>query len=393
MNSFIDKSQPPETERPEPQPIQAPQAQAPEAALLDEAPNLRRDPTHSNAIAAMSAAASKIPGDVVNRATADLPDNQRSAIRRLHQYYIENDLSLDELGKLVHKSGTTLGLIFRAKYGAKLDDVVSEIDTFFNLMDKRGLGRKLPFIETGLTRRIWQICEAAIEFQRIAFLFGDQQIGKTEALLQYQATHNHGNTIYCAVPTGGVLTHFLVKLAECLRLSPSLNKDALRRRIIDSFDDRMLLIVDEAHQAIPEAGMGKSVGKIQTIEFVREIFNERHCGVVICATNVFRDAMEKGPVEKILRQTKRRRLLTFQCPSIPCQADLNIFAAAYGLPPSTGQAREMESRIVDQEALGMWLSHLRMAAKLAAKTKQTMEWAHVISAHAALVALANADKN
>ena len=43
----------------------------------------------------------RISGDVVNRATSGLPDTQRSAIRRLHAHYIENDLTLDEAGKLI----------------------------------------------------------------------------------------------------------------------------------------------------------------------------------------------------------------------------------------------------------------------------------------------------
>ena len=389
MTTFIDKSQPPEADLPDPQPPQVnPSQKPPDNGVLDDpAPKIpHRDPTHANGIAAAQLASSRIAGDVVNKATADLPDNQRSAIRRFHQHYAENSLSLGEAAELINRSSTTLGLIFRGKYGAKLDDVVAEIERFFELADKRNMGRKLQYIETALTRRIWAVCDAAREFQRIAFVFGDQQIGKTTALERYKETHNHGNTVLWTLPAGGVLSNAIVDLAEALRISPALNLNMLRRRIKDSFDDRMLLVVDEAHQAIPEPG--HSNFRIQTIEFIREIFNERHCGVVVCATNVFRDAMEKGPVEKILRQTKRRRLLTLQLPNVPTQEDLNTFAAAYGLPPSAGKARDLETRIIADEALGMWLTHLRMAAKIAAKSQQPLEWAHVITAHAALLNLA-----
>lgn len=327
-------------------------------------------------------ATNRIPGDVVNRATADLPDNQRSAIRRLHAYYAETDLSLNETGQLINKSGATVGLIFRGKYEARLDDVVAAIERYFTLEDRRSQARKLQFIPTKLTERIWQICDSALELQRAAFLFGESQIGKSEALLEYARTHNHGSTIYISVPTGGYLSHFLSRLADTLRISARMKQGELRQRIIQAFDARMLLIVDEAHQCI--AHNTNSTARLQTIEFIREIFDQRHCGLVICATKVFKEAMERGTVEKLLRQIKRRRICAPELPDHPTREDLNTFAAAYKLPPSQGSARELEKTMVEDEALGMWLTLLRMASKLAAQKKQTLEWAHVLTAHAGL---------
>ena len=325
----------------------------------------------------------RIPGDVVNRATAELPDNQRSAIRRLHAHYIEHDLSLDEAGRLIgYDTGTVVSLVFRGKYDAKLDAVVKAIEDFFELQDKRSQGRKLEFIPTSLTNKIWHVCDAAVEFQKIAFVFGDMQIGKTEALKAYQADHNHGSTIYVSMPTGGALANFLKALARKLRIGENLSVTRLRERIISAFDDRMLLIVDEAHRCVIDNG--RSTRPIQSIEFVREIFDEKACGVVICATNVFRDAMDSGPVERILRQTKRRRLCALQLPNVPAQADLNTFAAGYGLAPSEGPARDLEKRMVEHEALGMWLTLLRMGAKIAAQRKTKMSWSHVLAAYAGL---------
>lgn len=336
----------------------------------------------SNAVAAMNAAHNRIPGDVVNKATAELPDNQRSAIRRLHAYYAENELSMDETAKLINKTGAVVSLIFRGKYDAGLSSVVKEIEDFFELLDKRAQGRKLEFIKTDLTEKIWRVCDAAVEFQKIAFIFGDMQIGKTEALKAYQLAHNHGSTIYVSVPTGGALLNFLTVLARKLRISENLSITKLRERIISAFDDRMLLIVDEAHRCIRDSG--NSTMPIQTIEFIREIFDEKACGVVICATNVFRDAMDSGPVEKILRQTKRRRLCALQLPNTPTRDDLNTFAAGYGLKPSFGLARDLEQKMVAAEALGMWLTLLRMGAKIAVQRKETFKWEHVLMADAGL---------
>lgn len=324
----------------------------------------------------------RIPGDIVNRATAELPDNQRSAIRRLHAYYIENNLGLGDLGKLIGYSDATISTLFRGKFEGSVDNVFQAIERFFKLEDERGQSRKLPFIKTDLTNRIWKVCAQALEFQKIAFIFGDYQIGKTEALIAYKEAHNHGSTVYVRMPTGGSLCNFLVALARELRIGTNLSIVRLRERIKAAFDDRMLLIVDEAHACIREHG--RSQRSVESIDFIREIFDEKKCGVVICATNIFRDAMNTGNLFQILGQTKRRRLCSLQLPNSPTQDDLNTFAAAYHLPPSSGHARDLEHRLVSDEALGMWLTLLRMGAKIAVKRKEKMNWNHVILAHAGL---------
>jgi DNA transposition AAA+ family ATPase len=327
----------------------------------------------------------KIAGDVVNKATADLPDSQRAAIRRLHAYYFENDLGLDELADKLRLSPTTISLVFRGQYGAKLDGVVETITKFFELEDRRGASRKLAFITTAYSQKIFDVCDVAVEFQKMAFIFGDGQVGKSTALKEYQRTHNHGNTIYVEMPTGGALTNFLAKLAEKFRLSPHQRKADLRQRILKAFDDRMLLIVDETQRCTPEGNI--SSWAAQTIDFIKEIYNERGCGVVICATNVFREQMETGPMKKFFEQIQRRRVCSVQLSSTPTQQDLNTFAAAYGLPASAGAARDLERQFIKDDALGMWLTLLRMGAKISAAKKKKMEWAHVLDAYAGVKAL------
>lgn len=322
----------------------------------------------------------KISGDIVNRATAHLSDRERSAIRRLHRYYLDNDLNIREVARVVRLSETTVSQIFNGKYPAKLDAVVKDIESFLRLEDGRAQGRKLPFTEIDLTDRIFKVCDASREFQRVAFIFSDAQIGKSTSLEEYQRRNNHGSTVYTYVPAGGNFTNFLYTFCKPLGIPINTGLGLMRQRIIDSFDDRMLLIVDEAHRAVDDAA---SKTGIKCIEFIKDIFNEKKCGIIICATNVFRDEMETGALKKMLKQTKRRRLCTLQLPNAPTQADLDKFAVAYGLPPSSGEDRALEKRVISEEALGMWLTLLRMAAKLAAARNESMTWQHVHLADAA----------
>lgn len=346
---------------------------APESALTvpDPAPG-----ELNNAINAMHRRM-VIPGDVVNKATADLPDDQRSAIRGMHAYAVAENLSNDEVGKLINVSGATISLVFRGKYEASLANVAREMDSFLALMNKRREGRALTFINTELYENdIAPICDAAVEFQKIGFLFGDNQIGKSECLKYYQRTHNHGSTIYVEMPTGGALCYFLPKLAAAVRIQTQSREVDLRRRILEAFDDRMLLIVDEADRAVPASKLNPK-STLKCFDFISELYNERRCGVVICGNSELQRALTEGGAIPIMKKNWRRRLCAKQLPATPSRKDLNAFAAAWGLPPSADATRAMEARVIQDEALGVWLTLLRMAAVLAKKRKEKMTWQHV----------------
>jgi DNA transposition AAA+ family ATPase len=325
-----------------------------------------------------------IPGDIVNRATSDLDDEKRSLIRWFHSHCMEHNLSLVESGKLIRYDDSTVHKIFNGRYEGNLDNVCKEISDLKHLVEERSAGRRLDFVVTKGVQRIWKLCDAALEYQRIGFIIGDSQTGKTTALLQYQQDHNHGSTVYVRCPVNPSMAMFLDQFARVLRISTQYTQQEIRRRIISSFDDRMLLIVDEVHQCLSARMMTAAA---RPIEFVRELFDEAHCGVILCGTPVFDEAMERGAFAGILKQCKRRRICKAMLPATPAPEDMNLFSAAYGLEPATGEALKLQTDILHEEALGMWLTLLRMAAKSAHKSGKRMTWDHVRRAYLGLRAL------
>lgn len=330
-----------------------------------------------------------ISGDEVNRSTADLPDEQRSLIRWLHAHSIENQLSLTALAAAVGLDTSTISRVFHGKYSAGLEGVCQEVARFKKLFEARQLGRKLAFIETELSRRIAKLCDSTLEFQKISFIFGASQTGKTTALKHYQAEHNHGTTIYCRMPTGGVHTHFLEEMAMALRISPKDCERNLRRRIINCFDDRMLLIVDEAHQCV--VGHGSAPRRLKALEFIRELYDTSGCGVIICGTPILASEIESGINRGLLQQFVRRRWASLRLPDRPSENDLRAFSAAYHLPAAEGEYAELQRDVVRDEALGMWLTLLRMASKMANGKKQAVTWEIVKRAWVALKRLEGSD--
>jgi DNA transposition AAA+ family ATPase len=257
------------------------------------------------------------------------------------------------------------------------------------------------FIETAISRRVFGACRKAFLRRKIVFLWGESQIGKTTALVQYTLLHNHGETVYVRMPTGGSIDGFLHALAEVLGIPTGNRGVDLQRRIMASFDDRMLLIVDEAHEALSEHYSAKR--GLRTLNWVRELQERCKCGVVLSATNVFRDVMLRGPHARNLRQLWLRGMAPVQLPDRPCNADLDAFARAYGLGPATDEEVQVRVAYIDDDggerqqilaknpcvlqaeviraySLGRWNVILQEASDIARERKRPLTWGLVIHA-------------
>lgn len=242
-------------------------------------------------------------------------------------------------------------------------------------------GAALPFVETALSRRIWRTINSARRYNRFAFVFGESQIGKTAAVEAYAATHER--TLLVRMPASPTLSMFARGLSLRLGAPAYFTRAAAREWILAKLKKDDVLIVDEAHQAIlTERRLSPRDAKI--FEFIREVHDVTRCGVVLVATNILREAVSQGRIAGVMAQTVRRSTFSLACPDQPSAEDLNAFAAAYGLAPAEGEARELQQRRVRERGLGMWLTLLRMAASVAAQKKRAPQWDDVIDADRAL---------
>jgi hypothetical protein len=355
--------------------------------------------THTNGLEAIQATRYRIPGDLVNRATATLPDEERSALRWLHSYASERNIPLEDLAALLKRDDGrpySRDSVYQAltgrrtESGASLAPFVAAIDRLRKIEEARAGASRAPYIETTLTRRIWKICETALAFQRIAFIYGASQIGKTTALEEYARTHNHGETIYVRMPARGSLGDFTRWLAKALRISQSLKEWQIKERIFSAIDDRMLLIIDQCHECFRSSTSERS---ISSLLFIMEIFDRCHCGVVLVGTTEFERGVTDSRYSGTLRQLTRRGLpKPLRLPDKPTEKNLNEFAAAYGLPPATGPAHTLQSDTIRDHDLGIWLTTIQAGQKIATRRNEPLTWDHITTAQAAFLNLAGETK-
>ncbi len=341
------------------------------------------DPHHNSAALGLTERqTNRVPGYKVAEATEHLPDEQRLQIRWLHAHYYDSGRSLAEIGQDIGYDGGTISKVFVNKYAGDLDTVVAAVRRFREILDLRAGANKAPYIRTALYSEIEQACETALAYQKIAYLYGESQVGKTAALTEYARTHNHGQTVFVTMPVGGSLSHFLAALAAKVRCSNQQRGDVLQLNIMKCFSGSNLLIVDECSRALQAKSYGGN--NLKTMDFIRDLHDQTGCGVVLCGTNVFRDQMQDAALAKFLNQFNRRCIVRRQLPDRPSRADLNAFARHYGLEPAGGDALQLQRAVVREHGLGVWLTSLRAAAKLAGNKGEKMAWSHVLKAHAFL---------
>lgn len=354
----------------------------------------------------ISASRWRIPTDVVHKATEGLPDFEKDNVRWLQRHAAGGNFSIQDLAASLKKpngepySPDTLYQVLtgrRTDQGVSLRGFAEAVAQYRRQISEVDAEISSAFVHTRTTRKIIAVCRQSLLKRRVGFIFGPPQIGKTITLTYYQQQYNHGETTLVRMPTRGSLTHFLRELSVRVKVPSHLREDEIRRRILDCFDDRTLLIVDEAHQCL----MGRAESCALTLEFVREIHDRRKCGVVICGTQVLSDHLQHN---KVLRQLWLRRspgmVLNLTTESISA-SELAHFAAAFGLDPAPeskvrvkfvvpgpdGKPVErthtevpalLQKRIVSTDGLGAWCKLLEDARDIPGPR---MTWGKVITAY------------
>lgn len=352
-----------------------------------------------------------IRGDTIKAAIADLPEEHRDLVWWFAQWAANKNLSRAELGTVLkqpngstYSTDSVVQLLTggRTRRGENIQPMLDAIAQLRRVEGERETMAGSGFIETRLFGEISRRCRRALLRQRVMFIFGDSQIGKTASLKEYQRRNNHGQTIYVEVPTGGSLGAFLRALGKAFNLPQRVEAKQLADRIIDCFDDKMLLIVDEAHR-LPITR--QAVAGLAVYSFLRELMNRKQCGIVVSMTNEGRNDFLKGPYAKQLEQFWRRRTAPLQLPNVTPDDDAALFAQAYGLPAAPDETVHVEITAWDEsggdrkirhsdnplrlqrevlktEGLGVWIGILQDASDMAAEAKRQVTWAAVLKAHA-----------
>jgi hypothetical protein len=293
-------------------------------------------------------------------------------------YCKEQNFGLAEAGKQIDKDSTTVYRLFNCTYGARLDNICTDIARLKKIVHERSGQVKLDFVETSIAKIIWRACDGALITQSVAFIFGDPQIGKTTALEEYARRNNHGQTKFVRMPASAGVQLFLREMARACFVSAHRSFEGMRESVLNAIDDKTLIIIDEAHQCFLSYQKGS---QIKVLELVREIYDRTHCGLVLCGTNVLRREIQEGKLAQMLEQLRRRGTIKIQLPARPPKADLDRIAKKFNLAPAEDLALEIIKEMLHTSGLGMVVKYLQNAARMASREGKKLSWDHFIQAH------------
>lgn len=346
--------------------------------------------------------------DRIMAATQGLPEFEREQLRWVGRFGAHANYSLADVaamlkqddGSAYSKDSLAAALTGRrAEQGVSLLPMARAIEAMRRRLEETYAGDSTTFVETRISRQVFALCDRARKKGRLAFLFGDTQLGKTSILSEYQRTHNHGSTYMVRMPTRGSMTHFLHELGSALRVPIKQREDSLRRKIFDCFDPSVLLIVDESHHTL--FGHGPTTG--MTLEFIRELHDRRKCGIVVCGTEVLRENLRSSRLLLQLWERRTPSLVLSLKASSYTPSDLAEFARAAGLDPAPDRMisvrntmtradgteevvthrenpLELQARVV-RGSLGAWIKVLEDARDWADMQGKGISWGCVVQAY------------
>lgn len=355
----------------------------------------------------------KIRGDLITAATAELPERQREALRWLAGHCRDRNLDHKVVAtRLLKPDGQPYSgdSVYHALTGGRteeqLENIVSTIERYRRAQEKIEEGRtnlaRAAYVHTAVGKRIWKICRRALLRRRVCFIWGETQTGKTTCLEEYQRKHNHGETHMMRCPARGRFKTFLRLLAISLGVPIAKASEAdLRELIIAAVDDHMLLIVDEMHE--PFGPNGDAQLGVDIVNFLREVYDRKKCGLVLCGTPIFKEAILHGPFRRNLAQIWKRGLIPLQLPPVPGTADLVLFARQFGLEAAPDEEigvrvtftdddgaeqktslqkniLALQTEVVAKEGLGRWITILEEASDLAREKRRPVTWGLVLHA-------------
>jgi DNA transposition AAA+ family ATPase len=331
-----------------------------------------------------------IPGDAVLRAATRLMEEGaidqegKAAILWFHGHARDKGMSLDEAGRCLDRDGATVYRLLHGRYGAGYGNLVAQIQRYRKIAEERAKRKDIGFIETSTWRKISVVCRGARYDSMPAYIYGASQIGKTACLEEYARRNNHGQTRYVRMPGIPTFVKIVNLLSEACYISSKNPLAQLERRLMRAIDDRTLVIFDEFHEVFVSCN---DLVARRIVEFIREVYDRTHCGIVICGTKVVRDELEKGRQSMVWDQFRRRGMVELMLPDAPPRSDIVKIAAAFGLPEPDETALTFVREMLQRSGLGMYFRYMQLAHGVAVSRKEALTWAHFIQAYRSVQAL------
>lgn len=235
----------------------------------------------------------------------------------------------DELGgsrtricEALNVTWSTLWKTWMGKYEAAIENTMKAVRIFRRKCES---SKRRRFIETIVTRKIWAVCDVALQRAAMVMISGPTGRSKTWGIDEWRHRNNHGRAVYAYCRKNGGFRALLEAVGTALGISERRNTAELKAAIEHSLDSRNVLVLDEFAHLYP---IGRRAS-IDAIEWVRELHDVTGCGVVLCATEGFEAFLKSGPYAQWFDQLMGRIELHLRIPRQFSRQEVAELLAAY----------------------------------------------------------------
>lgn len=337
-----------------------------------------------------------VPARVVADKIAHYPAEAQRAIMLYAGVLRQNGWTLAEAAQMLSHRGyrakhageggsidrSTLSLILSGKYPSSPLKVARTLGEFAEAWHRTQLTQGRRLVETRIVCAVGEICRAAADWKKPAFIWGRTQEGKTTGLQAFAA--GRPNAIYFRTPAAVGFHSGLRELVRVAGGTPGKTIERTRSELFSSVTSDHVVIVDEMHQAFTT---WPKTAALRFWEVLRDLWDAKKCALIICGTAEISKQMRKGAFRELLKQLAERTQLHLDTDAAERLAvgsnagtvrDINAVLASYGAPmlqvtgggkggPEADRRRfaYFRDRILSHSMCDMF-STLERAAKLAA---------------------------
>lgn len=271
-----------------------------------------------------------------------ISDEGLESLIRLFNLGKARGYSFDQTGELVSYSGATMSRLFAGKYDGNLEKVVAQVDSFLDLEAEREKMKNDRFIENSIWESVKRLCDMAIRRNAIVRLVGPSQLGKTFCLKEY-ARRAKIQVCYLRIPAAPTFKLVVDAVCQAVGVNSSLRVEEARQRVAKAVSRNTLIIIDELHELVMSAGKGTAM---KCMEWVREIWDNSGCGMVLCGTRSMEDDLiNDAKMKGWLVQIDQRCIRVKQLPNRIPMEDIVLAGAAYGIKGDFGKAENILATI------------------------------------------------
>lgn len=319
-----------------------------------------------------------------------IDEDQGQLLFWLHGFGQDKNISDANLSAMMKVSQAAVSQLFSGKYAAEnWTPMIERIRALKEVEEEELKKLNFGFVMTFTAKTIFGACESALTDGMPAFIFGASQIGKTTALEEFQRQHNHGRTKYLRLGSGWTKTRVVRELGRACKVRSIKAKKAwqVEEAIYESLNRYNLLIIDEFHLAMETVSAAASR---EIVEFIREVYDRTHCGLVLSATKVGIHDLEEGRNVMLFDQLRRRGVVKVVLPDVPPLKDINAIAKSFGLELPKGDVLAKVKQLLKTRGLGVFVKYLQKAHSIAGSEPLTWErFFYVNDGYAALADMRN----